>query len=110
MLVGDQVSAFHKLKSDEMWHWYAGGSLSMYIIAKDRLSKLCLGTKGRADPQVLVRRGSWVAAFVGSGDYCLVGCTVSPGFDFRDWQIGERSKLIARFPKFKSVVKKYTTF
>ena len=110
MLVGDQVSAFHKLKSDEMWHWYAGGSLSMWSIENNRLSKLYLGTKGRAGPQVLIKRGSWVAASISSGDYCLVGCTVSPAFDFRDWQIGERTKLIARSPKFKSVIKKYTTF
>lgn len=108
LLVGDQVSSFHRLKSDEVWHWYAGGSLSMQIIT-NKLTRVSLGTKGRARPQLLVPKGSWMAASVCSGRYCLVGCTVSPGFDFRDWELGKRSELLDRFPQYQSAIRKYTT-
>jgi predicted cupin superfamily sugar epimerase len=109
LLVGNQASSFHKLKSDELWHWYAGGSLSMQIIRNDRLSKIRLGTGAKARPQLLVSKESWMAASIGSGRYCLVGCTVSPGFDFRDWELGKREELLKRYPQYKSTIRKYTT-
>jgi predicted cupin superfamily sugar epimerase len=109
LLTGNQVSSFHRLKSDEVWHWYAGGSLSMQIISNGKLSRLFLGTKRRGRPQQVISKNSWMAASVGSGGYCLVGCTVSPGFDFRDWELGKRSDLLSQFPQYRSIIRKYTT-
>ena len=109
LLVGNQRSLFHKMKSDEIWHWYDGSSLSLHVIKNKKLSRIRLGTRGRAAPQAMIEKGSWMAASISSGDYCLVGCTVAPGFDFRDWELGTRDELLARFPRYKSVIEKYAT-
>jgi predicted cupin superfamily sugar epimerase len=109
LLARNQISSFHRMKSDEIWHWYAGGTLSLYVIENQRLTRHKLGTKRNAAPQRSIRRGCWMAASLSSGHYCLVGCTVSPGFDFRDWELGERAELVALFTSYKAVINKHTT-
>lgn len=81
----------------------------LLVIREGRLSNLALGRAGRGTPQVLIGKGCWVAASISSGNFCLVGCTVSPGFDFRDWELGKRSDLLALFPRHRSVIEKYAT-
>ncbi|HKU50185.1 MAG TPA: cupin domain-containing protein [Nitrososphaera sp.] len=118
LLADDQISAFHRIKSDEIWHHYAGGSLVLYKLEKDekkkmkktldRLSRINLGNGPRETPQAVIESGCWVAASVRSGDFCLVGCTVAPGFDFRDWELGTKSQLVAQFPAFRKTIEKYT--
>lgn len=109
LLARGQRSDFHRLKSDEMWHHYSGGTLLLLLIKEGRLSKLTLGSTGRGTPQILIEKGCWVAVSISSGHYCLVGCTVSPGFDFRDWELGKRSDLLTLFPRHRAVIEKYTT-
>ena len=86
LLDGTQFSAFHKLISDEIWHFYIGSSVTLYIIGKtENLSEMKLGTNIEKDEhfQVQVRAGSWFAATVNDkSSYALLGCTVSPGFDY----------------------------
>ena len=109
LLAKPQVAAFHRIKSDEIWHRYAGGDLLLQIMKDGRLSRLRLGTEGRGTPQILVEKGCWMAASVSHGSYCLVGCTVSPGFDFRDWELGKRRDLLTLFPRHRAVIEKHTT-
>ncbi|MGI0037434.1 MAG: cupin domain-containing protein [Nitrososphaera sp.] len=109
LLAKHQLSAFHKIKSDEIWHHYAGGVLSLQIIKDGRLSSLNLGRAGSGTPQILIEKGCWMAASISSGLYCLVGCTVSPGFDFRDWELAKRRDLLALFPRHRAVIEKHTT-
>ena len=109
LLDGTQVSLFHRIKSDEIWHHYDGATLSLYVIKDGKLVKISLGKKGTAVPQVLIKGGCWIAASIRSGGYCLVGCTVSPGFDYRDWELGTRRELLALIPQHASLVQKYTT-
>jgi len=109
LLAKGQVSAFHKIKSDEIWHHYAGGVLSLQVIKDGRLSRLNLGSAGNGIPQILIEKGCWMAASISSGNYCLVGCTVTPGFDFRDWELSKRSDLLALFPGHRAFIEKYTT-
>lgn len=109
MLAGRQISRFHRLKSDEIWHHYAGGALLLYTIKGDKMSKCILGTGIRQLPQIVVEKNTWIAASVMSGAYALVGCTVSPGFDFRDWEIGARDHLVSLCPRDKGIIERYTT-
>ncbi|HEX9596782.1 MAG TPA: cupin domain-containing protein, partial [Anaerolineales bacterium] len=83
MLVGGQFSAFHRIKSEEIWHYYAGGSIMLHAIDKDgKLSKIKIGRGGTL--QVVMKAGTWLAASLNNKkSYCLLGCTVSPGFDYR---------------------------
>jgi predicted cupin superfamily sugar epimerase len=112
MLTGEQFASFHIMRSDELWHFYAGSSLTLYIIERDgRLSELRVGAdidKGES-LQAIVKSYSWFAASVNdTSSYSLVGCTVSPGFDYRDWKLGDIKTLVTLYPQHQSIIEKYT--
>lgn len=112
LLTGDQFSAFHRMKSDEMWHHYAGSSLTLYVIDGGRdgkLSKVRMGRSKRETLQAVLKAGSWFAASVNDPkSYCLLGCTVCPGFDYRDWELGKQEELVKMFPQHKTIIERYT--
>jgi predicted cupin superfamily sugar epimerase len=108
MLAGNEFSAFHRLRSDELWHHYAGGTLVIYAIDSDgKLAKIKIGQG--AMPQAVITAGTWFAAVPASKrSYCLVGCTMSPGFDYRDWELGKRDELVRMYPRHRKVIERYT--
>lgn len=109
MLTGGDFSAFHRLRSDEMWHHYAGGSLTLHIIDNGKLSRVRLG-KGKGEvPQTVVKANTWFAASLNGKTYCLVGCTMSPGFNYQDWELGKREELAGEYPQHKAIINRYTT-
>ena len=124
LLRADQFSAFHRLKSDEIWHFYDGHPVSIFIIGKNgRLASFKLGLDARQgeQPQVVIRAGNWFAAGLAnrkspaSGgkianrkSYALIGCTVAPGFDFADFEIGNRKELCRQFPKHHALINRLT--
>ncbi|HXX99169.1 MAG TPA: cupin domain-containing protein [Candidatus Bathyarchaeia archaeon] len=112
LLEGDQFSAFHKLKSDELLHFYVGSSMILHIIETDgRLNEVRLGpdVDNKETFQAVVKSGSWFAASIDNhNSYSLVGCTVSPGFDYNDWKLGEVETLAKTYPRHKSIIEKYT--
>jgi predicted cupin superfamily sugar epimerase len=112
LLTGNQFSSFHIMKSDEIWHFYSGSSLTLHIIdSNGRLNNLVLGPNFNEGEmfQAIVKSGCWFAASVNEKkSYSLVGCTVSPGFDYRDWKIGNRKRLIEMYPQHKKIILKYT--
>ena len=105
-------SAFHRIKQDEIWHFYKGSAIELHMISpKGRYSNVNIGNDIRNGevPQFVVPAHYWFAAnLVEGGIYSLVGCTVSPGFDFRDFEIGDRGELIRQFPDFKNIILKLT--
>jgi len=108
MLAGNQFSAFHRMKSDEVWHHYAGSTLTLYVIKDGILSNTRIGKWH--EMQGIVEAGSWIAASLDNRrSYCLVGCTVSPGFDYRDWELGSRKDLIRSYPKYRKIIERHTT-
>jgi len=108
MLVGGQFSAFHRIKSEEIWHYYAGGSIMLHAIDKDgKLSKIKIGRGGTL--QVVMKAGTWLAASLNNKkSYCLLGCTVSPGFDYRDWELRKRDQLARTYPRHRALIERYT--
>lgn len=100
------------MKSDEIWHFYSGSSLTLHIIdAKGKLKKSVVGPKFDAGEQfqVTVKSDCWFAASVNKKkSYSLVGCTVSPGFDYKDWKIGNRKKLTEIYPQHKDIIERFT--
>jgi len=156
LLAGNQHSAFHLLKSDEFWHFYAGAPLDIFVIRPGgNLSRIRLGNNPAAGeiPQYAVRAGSWFAAApaiqnpkslpamlppqnaahpsatlraaLQAGDaaggrialqagkiknklYSLAGCTVAPGFDFKDFETGKRAMLCSKFPAHAALIAKLT--
>jgi predicted cupin superfamily sugar epimerase len=108
LLQGQQFSALHRIASDEVWHFYAGESLR--VVTLDTASgreDLLLGANPTLTHrfQAVVPKGRWFGARLDrSCGYCLVGCTVAPGFDFRDFELGDRERLVADFPEHREII------
>jgi uncharacterized protein len=112
LLPADQVSALHRIRSDEVWHFYAGDALTLTLLHPDgRLEERRLGPDlDRGERfQVIVPAGAWYGAAVDAGGaYALVGGTVAPGFDFADFELAERAALLARFPQHRAAILRLT--
>ncbi len=112
LLDAPNFSAFHRIKQDELWHYYSGTSgLTIHVISPSgEYHKLKLGTqpdKGQSFQQ-LVKAGDWFAASVDETEgFALVGCTVAPGFEFADFEMAQAEDLLSQFPAHQSVVKRY---
>jgi uncharacterized protein len=110
MLVADQFSAFHRIRSDELWHHYAGSSLTLYAIDNGELSEIKMGKSRGEAAQVAIKANTWFAASLNDKkSYCLLGCTVSPGFDYLDWKVGRRNELVKMYPQHRRIIERYTT-
>lgn len=112
LLEQGNFSAFHRIKSDECWHFYTGGTLLIYVIDKKaNLKIITLGNdvlKGETF-QYVVPAGCWFASVPAPGTtFSFVGCTVAPGFDFDDFELAERNKLIEEYPQHAGVIEKLT--
>ncbi|MEM1001964.1 MAG: cupin domain-containing protein, partial [Bacteroidota bacterium] len=112
LLVGNKISAFHRIIQDEMWHFYQGNSLELHIISKTGTYQVVLigNDLGKGEiPQYVVKGGDYFAARVTSGgSHSLVGCTVAPGFDFKDFEMPSRHDLISKFPDHEYIIKQLT--
>lgn len=89
LLARGQKSVFHRVTSDEVWHYYAGAPLRLWRVPAGfgPAERLILGPPGRGRaPVAVIKAGEWQAA-ESSGGYTLVGCTVGPGFDFGDFRL-----------------------
>ncbi|MBE9467811.1 MAG: cupin domain-containing protein [Bacteroidetes bacterium] len=112
LLTSNMFSSFHKIKQDEIWHFYEGSPIRLYTISeRGKLSEFIIGrdiANGQS-PQLIVPAKHWFAArVINENDYSLVGCTVSPGFDFNDFELAKRKKLISKFPQHKQIIKELT--
>lgn len=112
LLTSDTFSAFHRINQDEIWHFYSGSPLKLYLISdKGEYSEQNIGndfSDGQV-PQFVVPGGYWFAAkTINPDSFSFVGCTVAPGFDFDDFVLPKRDELIAKFPKHQEIIKRLT--
>ena len=112
LLDGKNFSAFHRLRSDEVWHFYAGEPLLVHVIDPGgEYFRIHLGHEPEAGQvlQAVVRAGCWFASHVADWkSFALVGCTVAPGFDFEDFEMGKREELAARYPQHRELIERLT--
>ena len=112
LLAQGQFSAFHRIASDELWHFYFGDPLVVHEITHGgRLIEHRLGSNPENGEvfQTVVKAGSWFASVPAAGsEYALVGCTVSPGFDFEDFELAEREALVSMYPEHKEIITRLT--
>lgn len=104
-------SAFHRIKSDETWHYYTGSSgLVVHMLdPKFGYRKIRLGSQWESGEvfQDTVPAGAWFASEPADADgYALVGCTVSPGFDFRDFELANVAALSNSFPDQVALIRR----
>lgn len=108
LLRSGDVSHFHKLKSDEIWHFYAGSALTLHIIDQSgEYTTVVLGDTPESHEkfQTVVTAGVWFGATVNESDSCsLVGCTVAPGFNFDDFELGDRDELLKLYPQHQKII------
>ncbi|MCG8586107.1 MAG: cupin domain-containing protein [Pirellulales bacterium] len=112
LLKNDEISSFHRIKQDELWHFYDGSSLTIHMIdASGEYSMVLLGRS--------VADGLSLAAVVDAGclfgatvddpaGYALLGCTVAPGFDFEDFELPDRETLLRQYPQHDDVIRRLT--
>lgn len=112
LLTSDSFSAFHKINQDEIWHFYSGSTLKIHLISPEgEYSFVLIGNdfKNGEVPQFTVPAQHYFAAEVLIEDsFAFVGCSVSPGFDFRDFTLPSYKKLVAEFPKHEIIIKRLT--
>lgn len=107
-----EFSSFHRIQSDETWHFYVGSTLELYVLGEDgTLTTILLGRnfdKGE-NLQITIPRNHWFAARVIDPDhFALLGCTVAPGFHFEDFELANRKSLIQEFPQHKNIIRSFT--
>mgnify|MGYP000067762102 CR=1 FL=1 len=111
-MTSDSFSAFHKINQDEIWHFYDGSPIRLHIITEAGVHSEHIIGKNLSEgqlPQFVVSGGCWFAAEVIEKDtFSLVGCTVSPGFSFEDFELKSQKELTAIFPSLKDVITKLT--
>lgn len=108
LLAKGEFSALHRIKSDELWHFYSGTPLTIHVITSTgEHQQIRLGSNVADGEtfQAMVLAGSWFGAEVsGEGEYALVGCTVAPGFDFADFEMGKRAELMTAYPEHEKLI------
>ncbi|GGN14401.1 hypothetical protein GCM10010967_58420 [Dyadobacter beijingensis] len=113
LLESHNFSAFHRIQADEMWHFYAGEALEVFVIdpVSGELNVIRLGN----DPdngetfQAVVPAGAWFGSRpAGGSSYALVGCTVAPGFDFADFEMAGRDALSQEYPEHAGLIAELT--
>lgn len=112
LLTADTKSLMHRIKSDEIFHFYLGDPVEMLQLFEDGTTKKIILGNGIANGenlQVLVNRGVWQGMqLIRGGKYALMGTTVFPGFEFEDFELGNRDDLINKYPGFTNNITKLT--
>ena len=106
LLATGERSCFHRLRADELWCHHAGGAMHLHLLERGAARTLVVGGD---TPQASVPHGTWFAAEPApDAGFALVGCFVSPGFEYEDFELASRERLLAEFPAEQAVVTKFT--
>lgn len=112
LLTSEDHSNFHRIKQDEIWHFYEGSPIRLHTISEDGVhNSHIIGRDILKDelPQLVVKGGDWFAAeVITKGEFSLVGCTVAPGFSFEDFELPPRNELLEKFPQHHDLITKFT--
>lgn len=112
LLRSGEVSVFHRIASDEMWYFHAGNPVQIHFITtRGELKSEILGNaiSEKQQVQVLIPGGTiFGAEVVGQSGFSLMGCMVTPGFDFQDFEMLSREKLLSTFPQHKNIILRLT--
>lgn len=108
LITAGEPSHFHRVASDELWHFHTGSPLTLHVIdpaGHYRAEHLGVNADAESAPQVAIPHGHWFGATVDQSDgFSLVGCTVAPGFDFADFELADRNILLNLCPEQKTLI------
>ena len=112
LLKSDDFSSFHRIQSDETWHFYNGSTIKLFVLGKTgKLVRHLLGKNldSGENFQITIKRNQWFGGrVIDKNSYALLGCTVAPGFHFDDFEIADRASLNADFPQHKIIIQEMT--
>ncbi len=112
LITPEHFSKLHRVKSDEIIHFYCGDPVTMLQLhpdGKDKTITLGNDIEHGHQLQVIVPQGIWQGSFLSeSGRFALLGCTVSPGFEFTDSQSANRDELLRQHPQQIELIRKLT--
>jgi len=110
LLLENSISRFHRIKHDEVWHFYEGAPLILFEFnsKENILKKHIIGKLKKTDYKVVIKADNWQAAY-STGMYSLVGCTVAPGFAFKDFEMikdvkEDKEKLLNSYPELSTLI------
>jgi uncharacterized protein len=108
LVPGGSHSKLHRVRSDELWHFYEGSDATLHLLHPDgRYEPVTLGPGGVY--QALAPRGVWFGLDgIPPGSHALFGCTVAPGFEFADFELGSRQELTAWYPAHRALIERLT--
>jgi len=110
LLTANTFSEMHRLPTDEVFHFYLGDPVTMLRLFPDGSSeRIVLGSDvlSGQKPQVVVPQNVWQGTILNEGgEFALLGCTVAPGFDYADYESGEREKLVTEYPDEKEWIER----
>ena len=109
LLSAGEISRLHRIKQDEVWHFYDGSPLRLHRIRPDgEHIEHVVGLSENALPLAVVPAGDFFGAEIIGDGFSLVGCTVAPGFDFADFEMPSRDELYQSFPQHGELIQKLT--
>jgi predicted cupin superfamily sugar epimerase len=111
LLTSDNVSHFHKIKSDEHWFYHAGDSLTVHLLNENGHEELKLGPNfenGEAFHHIVPKNTIFGSSIEKENGFSLVSCVVAPGFDFEDFELLNSTELLRHFPDEKEIITKLT--
>lgn len=112
LLEHGQFSAFHKIASDEMWHFYDGDTLTIYEIESNGTlitHKLGRNIEAGESFQCVIKAGNWFGSRCEvTNGFSLVGCTVAPGFDFADFELADKLVLQKQYSHLAHLIDEMT--
>jgi uncharacterized protein len=112
LLTPDTFSAIHIVRSDEVFHFYAGDAVEMLQLWPDGTARVVIISNELSaghEPQLVVPAGVWQGCRLArGGEWALMGCTVSPGFDYADFALADQAELLALHPAYADMIKALT--
>lgn len=105
LLEDEDFSAFHRIKSPESWFFHKGKPLLIYSIEEEQLVCRELSDQESGQLQITIEPDTWFAARLKDGEgFVLVSCAVAPGFEYKDFELAEKDKLVALYPLEKDII------
>jgi predicted cupin superfamily sugar epimerase len=112
LLEGSDLAALHRIRQDEVLHFYDGAAAVIHVIdpaGNYSASRLGRNLAQGEFPQIMVPGGHLFGMKVADGGtYSFFGCTVAPGFDFADFEMPTRADLVRKFPQHRGLIESLT--
>lgn len=111
LLTSENVSRFHRIKSDELWYFHEGSAVSVHTLDENghTIHRLGANFEKGEQPYLLVKAHTIFGSSLDTpNSYALVSCAVAPGFDFEDFELFSKESLMKDFPECEEIIGRLT--